>query len=60
MDEENDNVEVLDTVDGTYIDTENKIDTEVILDSETIPEFTEEEADDREYENVDENSEGGL
>ena len=60
MDEENDNVEILDTVDGTYIDTENKIDTEVILDSETIPEFTEEEADDREYENIDENSEGGL
>lgn len=60
MDEENDNVEVLDTIDGTYIDTENKIDTEVILDSETIPEFTEEEADDREYENIDENSEGGL
>ena len=58
--EENDNVEVLDTIDGTYIDTENKIDTEVILDSETIPEFTEEEADDREYENIDENSEGGL
>lgn len=60
MDEENDNVEVLDTIDGTYIDEENKIDTEVILDSETIPEFTDEEADDREYENIDENSEGGL
>lgn len=60
MDEENDNVEVLNTIDGTYIDEENKIDTEVILDSETIPEFTDEEADDREYENIDENSEGGL
>lgn len=60
MDEENDNVEVLDTIDGTYIDEENKIDTEVILDSETIPEFTDEEADDREYENIDKNSEGGL
>lgn len=60
MDEENDNAEVLDTIDGTYIDEENKIDTEVILDSEIIPEFTDEEADDREYENIDENSEGGL
>ena len=52
--EENDNVEVLETMDGTYID-EN-----MILDSQNIPEFTEEEADDREYENIDENSEGGL
>lgn len=42
--EENDNVEVLETMDGTYID-EN-----MILDSQNIPEFTEEEADDREYE----------
>lgn len=52
--EENDNVEVLETIDGTYID-EN-----MILDSQNIPEFTEEEADDREYEKIEENSEGGL
>lgn len=52
--EENDNVEVLETMDGTYID-EN-----MILDSQNIPEFTEEEADDREYEKIEENSEGGL
>ena len=52
--EENDNVEVLETTDGTYID-EN-----MILDSQNIPEFTEEEADDREYEKIEENSEGGL
>lgn len=52
--EENDNVEVLETIDGTYID-EN-----MILDSQNIPEFTEEEADNREYEKIEENSEGGL
>lgn len=52
--EENDNVEVLETMDGTYID-EN-----MILDSQNIPEFTEEEADDREYEKIEENSEGEL
>lgn len=52
--EENDDVEVLETMDGTYID-EN-----MILDSQNIPEFTEEEADDREYEKIEENSEGGL
>ena len=52
--EENDNVEVLETMDGTYID-EN-----MILDSQNIPEFTEEEADNREYEKIEENSEGGL
>ena len=52
--EENDNVEVLETMDGTYID-EN-----MIPDSQNIPEFTEEEADDREYEKIEENSEGGL
>lgn len=52
--EENDNVEVLETMDGTYID-EN-----MMLDSQNIPEFTEEEADDREYEKIEENSEGGL
>ena len=52
--EENDNVEVLETMDGTYID-EN-----MILDSQNIPKFTEEEADDREYEKIEENSEGGL
>lgn len=52
--EENDNAEVLETMDGTYID-EN-----MMLDSQNIPEFTEEEADDREYEKIEENSEGGL
>ena len=52
--EENDNVEVLETMDGTYIDKN------MILDSQNIPEFTEEEADDREYEKIEENSEGGL
>lgn len=52
--EENDNVEALETMDGTYID-EN-----MILDTQNIPEFTEEEADDREYEKIEENSEGGL
>ena len=52
--EPNENIEVLETMDGTYID-EN-----MILDSQNIPEFTEEEADDREYEKIEENSEGGL
>lgn len=52
--DENENVEVLKTIDGTYID-EN-----MMLDSQNIPEFTEEEADDREYEKIEENSEGGL
>ena len=52
--EENDNVEVLETMDGTYID-EN-----MILDSQNIPEFTEEESDDKEKKKIEENSEGGL
>lgn len=52
--EPNENVEVLKTIDGTYID-EN-----MMLDSQNIPEFTDEEADDREYETIEENEEGGL
>lgn len=52
--DENENVEVLKTIDGTYID-EN-----MMLDSQNIPEFTDEEADDREYEIIEENEEGGL
>lgn len=54
MNEETDNNDILEVIDGTYID-EN-----MILDSQNIPEFTEEEADDREYEKIEENSEGGL
>lgn len=52
--EESDEVKLLKTNEGTYID-EN-----LIIDSQNIPEFTEEEADDREYEKIEENSEGGL
>ena len=52
--EESDEVKLLETNEGTYID-EN-----LIIDSQNIPEFTEEESDDREYEKIEENSEGGL
>lgn len=54
MEEEKDNVEVLEIVDGTFVDNN------MVVDSQIIPEFTDEEADDREYENILEDSEGGL
>lgn len=50
--EETQDVNVLETVDGTFVDSvENSVD---------IPEMTEEEADDREYEQVEVVEEGGL
>ena len=54
MDEEKDNVKVLDTVDGTFVDNN------MVADSQIIPEMSDEEADNREYEIIEENSEGGL
>lgn len=54
MDEENNDIELLNTIDNVYID-EN-----MTLDSQNIPEMSDEEADDREYEKILENDEGGL
>ena len=39
---------------------ELKIETEEILETQVIPSLSDEEADDREYEMIDESEEGGL
>lgn len=54
MNEETDNNDILEVIDGTYIDNDMKLDTQV------IPEFTDEEADNREYETIEKSEEGGL
>lgn len=41
-------------------DSELYIDPEMLLDTQDIPNMSDEEADDREYEDINENKEGGL
>ena len=41
-------------------DNELYIDPDMVLDTQDIPNLSDEEADDREYEIIDENEEGGL
>lgn len=41
-------------------DNELYIDPEMLLDTQDIPNMSYEEADDREYEDINENEEGGL
>lgn len=54
MNEETDNNDILEVIDGTYVDDDMKLDTQV------IPEFTDEEADSKEHEIIEESEEGGL
>ena len=42
------------------MDDELYIDPDIILDTQDIPDLSDEEADDREYEIIDNNEEGGL